>query len=144
MMDKEKQVLKPPFLMVKRFVVRSGSKFVYDQTFKLGINIIRGDNTTGKSTIVDLMYFALGAELTEWTTEQEKCDETLIEVRLNYQPYCLKREITETGKSAMYIYEGELDDALKEASKWYRFPNVRSDSTQSYSQKLFELLPEFR
>lgn len=140
MTDKEKRILKPPFLMVNRFVVRSGSKFVYDQTFKLGLNIIRGDNTTGKSTIVDLMYFALGAELTEWTTEQEKCDETLIEVRLNYQPYCLKREITETGKSAMYIYEGNLENALKETSKWYRFPNVRSDSTQSYSQKLFELL----
>ncbi|MGB0662706.1 MAG: hypothetical protein ACPGMR_02820 [Pontibacterium sp.] len=140
MMGKEKPMLKPPFLMVKRFVVRSGSKFVYDQTFKLGLNIIRGDNTTGKSTIVDLMYFALGAELTEWTTEQEKCEETLIEVRLNYQPYCLKREITTTGKSAMYIYEGDLDNALKDVSTWYRFPNVRSDSTQSYSQKLFELL----
>lgn len=140
MMDKENQMLKPPFLMVRRFVVRSGSKFVYDQVFKLGLNIIRGNNTTGKSTIVDLMYFALGAELTEWTTEQEKCDETLIEVRLNYQTYCLKREITQTGKSAMYIYEGELNDALKDVSKWYRYPNVRSDSTQSYSQKLFELL----
>jgi chromosome segregation ATPase len=140
MMDKEKEVLKPPFLMVKRFAVRSGSKFVYDQTFKLGLNIIRGDNTTGKSTIVDLMYFALGAELTEWTTEQAKCDATLIEVRLNYIPYCLKREISDTGKSAMFIYEGELNDALKDESKWYRYPNVRSDSTQSYSQKLFELL----
>ena len=140
MTDKNDKKLSPPFLMVKRFAVRRGENMVYDQNFKLGINIIRGDNTTGKSTIVDLLYFALGAELTEWTTEQEKCDETLIEVCLNYLPFCLKREITESGKSAMYIYEGVLDDALNDLSKWFRFPNARSDSTQSYSQKLFEVL----
>ena len=104
MMDNKEQKLSPPFLMVKRFAVRRGENMVYDQNFELGLNIIRGDNTTGKSTIMDLMYFALGAELTEWTTEQEKCDETLIEVRLNYMPFCLKREITESGKSAMFIY----------------------------------------
>lgn len=140
MTDNNEKKLSPPFLMVKRFAVRRGEKMVYDQNFKLGLNIIRGDNTTGKSTIVDLMYFALGAELTEWTTDQEKCDETLIEVHLNYMPFCLKREITESGKSAMYIYEGKLDDALKDLSRWYRFPNARSDSAQSYSQKLFEIL----
>lgn len=140
MMDNNSEMQMPSFLMVKRFLVRRGENFVYDQEFRLGINIIRGDNTTGKSTIVDLMYFSLGAELTEWTTEQAKCDETLIEVQLNYSSYCLRREITETGKSAMYIYEGKFDNAIKDASKWYRFPNVRNDSTQSYSQKLFELL----
>lgn len=140
MTDRNVQKLSPPFLMVKRFAVRRGDYFVYDQNFKLGLNIIRGDNTTGKSTIVDLMYFALGAELTEWTTEQEKCDETLIEVCLNYMPFCLKREITESGKSAMYIYQGILNDALSDMSKWFRFPNARSDSTQSYSQKIFEIL----
>ena len=130
----------PPFLMVKRFAVTKGNGFVYDQTFNLGINIIRGDNTTGKSTIMDLMYFSLGAELTEWTTEQELCDETIIEVHLNYQPYCLKREITETGKSAMFIYEGRMDDGLSDLTNWFRFPCARNSETQSYSQKLFELL----
>lgn len=139
-MTKKEKKLSPPFLMVKRFAVRSGERMVYDQSFKLGLNIIRGDNTTGKSTIVDLMYYALGAELTEWTTEQERCDETLIEVRLNYMPFCLRREITGSGKSAMFIYEGGLDEALKDLSKWYRFPNARNNTTQSYSQKLFEIL----
>jgi len=133
-------VISPPFLMIERFVVTRGDQFVYDQKFNLGLNIIRGTNTTGKSTIMDLMYFALGAELTEWTTEQELCDETIIEVHLNYVPYCLKREITETGKSAMYVYEGHMNEALSDLSKWFRYPNARSDSVQSYSQKIFELL----
>lgn len=139
-MDSEVTIISPPFLMIKRFVVQRGNSFVYDQRFKLGLNIIRGDNTTGKSTIMDLIYFALGAELTEWTTEQELCDETLVEAHLNYVPYCLRREITKTGKSAMYIFEGDMDKALSDSSKWFRYPNVRSKSVQSYSQKIFELL----
>lgn len=129
-----------PFLMVKRFSVRRGNQFVYDQTFKLGINIIRGDNTTGKSTIMDLMYFALGGELAEWTTEQSLCDETIIEVQLNYIPFCLRREIIATGKSSMYFFDGVMEIALADATKWYRYPIVRSQRVLSYSQKLFELL----
>lgn len=140
MTDNVTDIISPPFLMIKRFVVKRGNRFVYDQQFKLGLNIIRGDNTTGKSTIMDLMYFALGAELTEWTTEQSACDETIIEVHLNYSPYCFKREITETGKSAMFVFEGRMDNAFLNVSKWFRFPSVRSDSTQSYSQEIFELL----
>ncbi len=126
--------------MVKRFSVRRGNQFVYDQTFKLGINIIRGDNTTGKSTIMDLMYFALGGELAEWTTEQSLCDETIIEVQLNYIPFCLRREIIATGKSSMYFFDGVMEIALADATKWYRYPIVRSQRVLSYSQKLFELL----
>lgn len=140
MTDSKEETISPPFLMIKRFVVKRGDNHVYDQTFKLGLNIIRGDNTTGKSTIMDLMYFALGAEITEWTTEQELCDEAIMEVQFNYIPYCLRREITDTGKSAMYIFEGTMGEALSDASKWFRFPNARSDSVQSYSQKMFELL----
>ncbi|MFK7828134.1 MAG: hypothetical protein AB8B57_00005 [Congregibacter sp.] len=140
MTDRDLQPILPSFLMVTRFVVRKGDQFVYDQAFKMGLNIIRGDNTTGKSTVMDLMYFALGAELTEWTTEQSLCDETLIEVRVNYSPFCLRREITETGKSAMYFYEGVIDDAMVDAAKWYRYPTMRSGKVQSFSQKLFELL----
>lgn len=140
MTHREENKLAPPFLMVKRFAVRRGKSFVYDQEFRLGLNIIRGDNTTGKSTIMDLMYFALGAELTEWTTEQSLCDETIVEVHLNYQPYCVRREITDTGKSAMFFYEGSMSQALSDSVGWFRYPSVRSEAVQSYSQKLFELL----
>jgi DNA repair exonuclease SbcCD ATPase subunit len=139
-MDKKENVITPPFLRIKRFAVMRGGQFAYDQQFNLGLNIIRGTNTTGKSTIMDLIYFSLGAELTEWTTEQALCDETIIEIHLNYAPFCLKREITETGKSAMYIFEGQMEEALSDLSKWFRYPNARGDKVQSYSQKIFEVL----
>lgn len=129
-----------PFLSVKRLLVLKSGQAVYDQDFKLGVNIIRGDNGTGKTTIMDLLYFALGAELTDWTEEQERCDETIVEVLLNYRSYVLRREIVESGKSAMYFYEGTVDDALKDSEHWLRYPSMRSADTHSYSQQLFDLL----
>ncbi|CAM3694523.1 AAA family ATPase [Halomonas casei] len=129
-----------PFLQVKRFCVLKSGGFVYDQPFKLGVNIIRGDNGTGKSTIMDLLYFALGAELSDWTDEQERCDETLVEVLINYKPFTFRREIVSSGKSAMYLFEGTIDAALASGSNWFRFPYARSSDTHSYSQEIFNLL----
>lgn len=129
-----------PFLLVKRLLVLKSGKAVYDQDFKLGINIIRGDNGTGKTTIMDLLHFALGAELTDWTEEQERCDDTIVEVLLNYHSYVLRREIVESGKSAMYFYEGTVDEALQDSEHWLRYPSMRSSDTHSYSQQLFDLL----
>ena len=129
-----------PFLAVQRLLVLKSGQAVYDQDFQLGVNIIRGDNGTGKTTIMDLLYFALGAELTDWTEEQERCDVTMVEVLLNYRPYVLRREIVESGKSAMYFYEGAIDDALKDSEHWLRYSNIRSADTHSYSQQLFDLL----
>tara|TARA_R100001369_G_C3325403_1_gene169660 strand:- start:3587 stop:5506 length:1920 start_codon:yes stop_codon:yes gene_type:complete len=129
-----------PFLSVKRLLVLKSGRAVYDQEFQLGVNIIRGDNGTGKTTIMDLLYFALGAELTDWTEEQERCDETMVEILLNYRSYVLRREIVESGKSAMYFYEGTVDDTLKDSEHWLRYPNMRSADTHSYSQQLFDLL----
>nr|WP_319491716.1 AAA family ATPase [uncultured Desulfobacter sp.] len=48
-------------LFIKRFAIYSNSRFVYDQEFHTGVNIIRGVNGTGKSTITDLLSYALGA-----------------------------------------------------------------------------------
>lgn len=139
-MDKIHRDSVRPFLQVKRFCVVKSGGFVYDQPFQLGVNIIRGDNGTGKSTIMDLLYFALGAELGDWTDEQERCDETLVEVLINYKPFTFKREIVSSGKSAMYIFEGTIDAGLTAGSNWFRFPYARSTDTHSYSQEIFNIL----
>ncbi|HFN5082617.1 TPA: AAA family ATPase [Pseudomonas aeruginosa] len=131
---------KVPTLFVTRFIVIKSGQFVYDQTFKLGVNIIRGDNGTGKSTIMDLMYYGMGAEVTDWTEEQITCDETIVEVKLNYKTFSLKREITETGKAAMFLYEGNAEAALADHLNWFRYPNARNKDTHSYSQQLFLLM----
>lgn len=56
-----------PHLFVERFAVSRNDIFVYDQNFHKGVNIIRGWNGTGKSTVVDLLSYALGSVITDWT-----------------------------------------------------------------------------
>jgi len=129
-----------PTIIVNRFVILRDNRFVYDQVFHKGINIIRGDNGTGKSTVMDLLYYGLGAEVKKWTIEQERCTHTLIEVLINNHLLCLRREITDTGKSPMYFFEGGSEAALKDMKNWLQYPNRRSDSKHSYSQQLFEML----
>jgi hypothetical protein len=121
-------------------VILAGSKRVYDQPFHTGINILRGWNTTGKSTVMDLLVFGLGAEFTSWNEYQSKCDWVIVQLNINGFILTVKRERTETGKSAMLFFEGTIDESQKDAENWQRFPSRRSDEKHSYSQQLFEML----
>ena len=70
------------YLVVKRLLVSSRTKTVYDQEFFQGVNIIRGDNGTGKSTVLDLLFFVLGGDVKDWTEEQSRCDYVMCEVEV--------------------------------------------------------------
>jgi DNA repair exonuclease SbcCD ATPase subunit len=129
-----------PIIILKKLMVFRNGGIAYDQKFKYGVNIIRGDNGTGKSSVMDFLYYGLGAEITEWNEHQAKCTHTLIEVMFNYKSMCLKREITDTGKAPMFIYDGAIDKALSDEENWFRYPNARNKETHSYSQQIFELL----
>ena len=127
-------------LFVKRFSVSKSGRFLYDQEFHYGVNIIRGVNGTGKSTVVDLMSYALGAVLTEWTKEQLSCDWVIAEVMLNDSIFCLKRGIAESGQAKMDIFEGVFEDALNTVTGWTQYSMRRSNERHSFSQQIFELL----
>ncbi len=127
-------------LFVERLVILSGGKRVYDQPFHSGINILRGWNTTGKSTVVDLLVFGLGAEITSWNEHQNKCEWVIVEITLNGLILSVKREIIPSGKSPMFFFEGTIDESQQDAENWQRFPNRRSAEKHSYSQQLFEML----
>ncbi|EAQ5910878.1 hypothetical protein FEF66_23320, partial [Salmonella enterica] len=129
-----------PHLFIERFVVSRNEKFVYDQSFHKGVNIIRGWNGTGKSTIVDLISYALGAVITDWTQHQSYCDNVFVQVLLNGIRVTLKRNIIENGLSKMYLHEGTIDSAIKLNAQWTGYPYRRSDTMHSFSQQLFELL----
>jgi hypothetical protein len=127
-------------LSVTRFAVYGAGKFVYDQTFHSGVNIIRGENGTGKSTIMDLLNYGLGSEIADWTDEQEKCDWVITEVDINGQPISLKRNITNTGQERFLFFDGDMENALGSVEGWKKFPMRRNSETHSYSQHMFELL----
>ncbi|HCF5318799.1 TPA: ATP-binding protein [Pseudomonas aeruginosa] len=40
----------------------SGAQFGFSTTFQKGLNIIRGSNSSGKSTIVNCLLYSLGME----------------------------------------------------------------------------------
>lgn len=127
-------------LFIERLVILAGSKRVYDQPFHPGINILRGWNTTGKSTVMELLVFGLGAEFTLWNEHQSKCDWIVVQLNINGFTLTVKRERTETGKSPMLFFEGTIDESMKDSENWQRFPSRRSDDKHSYSQQLFEIL----
>jgi hypothetical protein len=127
-------------LFVNRFAVCKSNRFVYNQEFHTGVNIIRGANGTGKSTIVDLLSYALGAIISEWTEEQRGCDWVMVEVALNDIIFCLKRDITDSGQAKMSIFEGAFNDALSTVADWTQYSMRRSDDRHSFSQQIFELL----
>ncbi len=127
-------------LRLNRLVILRRSHHVYDQYFHKGVNIIRGWNSTGKSTIMDFFVYALGYELTSWTEEQLMCDSVVAEVFINNIPLCLKRDITETGQAPMYIFEGDFDTSAKDSINWTKYSSRRTHERHSYSQQLFEIL----
>lgn len=127
-------------LRVSRLVILRGSHRIYDQPFHKGVNIIRGWNSTGKSTIMDFLVYALGYELSSWTEEQLLCDSVIAEIFINDIRLCLKRDITETGQAPMLIFEGDFEAAAKDSVNWTKYSSRRSGERHSYSQQLFELL----
>lgn len=129
-----------PTLFIERFMVLRDDKTIYDQPFHKGVNIIRGENSTGKSTVMDLLFYGLGGELKEWTEEQELCTHVLVEVLMSGRRFCLKREIRETGKAAMHFFEGDTQSSFNDTRNWFRYPNQRSDSKHSYSEQMFDVM----
>jgi len=72
-----------PSIWLSRLTVLKTGKAVYDQRFHLGVNIIHGENGSGKSTIADFIFFALGGDHTDWRQQASMCDFTLAEVCIN-------------------------------------------------------------
>ncbi|NNU33697.1 AAA family ATPase [Mucilaginibacter sp. S1162] len=53
---------------------------VYDESFHKGVNIIRGENSSGKSTIANFIFYILGGFFNNWTTEASKVHRYLLKL----------------------------------------------------------------
>lgn len=49
-------IKKPSYLKLNRLVITKAGKQLYDEKFHDGINIIRGEHSVGKSTILDMIF----------------------------------------------------------------------------------------
>jgi uncharacterized Zn finger protein (UPF0148 family) len=130
-----------PTLIVKRVVVQRNGISVYDESFHRGVNIIRGENSSGKSTILNFIFYGLGGDLTDWSEVAALCSKVLIEVNVNNNSATLSRDVSMTRGQPMDIFGGTYDAALRAtAAEWVRFPYAKSVNRESFSQALFRLL----
>lgn len=136
-----------PSLLVSRVVIEANARAVYDESFHAGLNIIRGENSSGKSTILNFIFYGLGGDLAEWSAAARRCTRVTIEAQLSGKPVTLARDISDTAGQPMDMFGGPYALAQRAPrAEWVRYPYRRSDSRESFSQAIFRLLtfPEIR
>lgn len=137
-----------PFLKLNRLIIfTKNGKIAYDENFNDGINIIRGQNSSGKSTIGNFIFYVLGGDFKKWTTASLHCGDVYAEVFINSEPITLKRVISEKGNQPMSIFWGTYEESKTAGSEgWQIYSYSRSDTKKSFSNALFLSLgfPELR
>ena len=130
-----------PFIIVNRLIVTKGIRIVYDENFHHGVNIIRGKNSSGKSTIADFIFYALGGELSKWKEEASSCSHTYIEVNLSGKCFTFRREVRESSQTGMDIIAGTYDSSKnKTITDWLRYPYSSTENKESFYQIIFKEL----
>ncbi len=115
--------------------------------FHMGLNILAGENSSGKTTAIRFIAFALGAENISFNNEALLCDTVYLEVNANNTTITLSRNVSEEIMRPLAIFWGNMEQALAAgASNWQLFPFKRSESKKSFSQIIFQILelPELR
>lgn len=138
----------------RMIVVGSDNHYAYDEVFHRGVNIIRGQNSSGKSTIIRFIFFVLGGCYSDFVPEAMACKSVIAEVEINGTLLTLKRELekTDDGRvnkyASMYIYYGGIEDYKTDnrPAKWQKFGYKTTSDRRSFSNALFEAmgLPEFK
>lgn len=136
-----------PTLHVRKLRVFRGAMVAYAADFHTGVNIIRGHNASGKSTVIDFLFYALGGDGVQWKSEALLCSDVVVEVLINGAPLTLRRMVNGNAKNALSLFWGDFDAASAAPfNSWETYPYQRSTSKESFSQILFRLLklPELR
>lgn len=123
---------------LKRLRVMQSGTPVYDQKFHLGVNIIRGENGSGKSTVADFVFYILGGEFDNWKTVAANCDEVQAEIGTASGVLTLKRSV-DRAQTPISVFYGSFDEAVEQGlDGWQSYPIRRTASGQeSFSQIMF-------
>jgi len=137
-------------LFLQRLVIYTNSgKVAYDEKFHKGVNIICGDNSSGKSTITHFIFFALGGEFNDFVPEARECQVVYAEIEANGTVLTLKRyiEINERTKNinsriAIHIFWGDFEESLNPPPQkyWQKYEYNTTPRKKSFSNVLFEIL----
>lgn len=124
-------------LRINRLRILKAGQAVYDECFHSGVNIIRGENGAGKSTISDFIFYVMGGEYDNWKNAAQRCDEVQAEICTKGGIVTIKREVG--GKQTpAYLFYGSMSEAENNGlDGWERYPIRRSENSESISQILF-------
>jgi len=131
-----------PTIEIKKIVVSANNGTpVFDMDFHSGLNVIRGENSSGKSTIMDFLFYGLGGDLQNWREAALDCDEVTVEVVLNGRTATFKRAVKDSKSQPMRIFPGPFAEADKSSTEgWGIFPFRRTSQKESFSQIIFRWL----
>ncbi|WP_297333442.1 AAA family ATPase [Flavobacterium sp.] len=136
-------------LFINRLAVLAKSgEIAYDQEFHHGVNIIRGDNSSGKSTITNFIFYILGGDFTDFVPEARRCSEVYAETQMNGATITLKREIIfddsnrVKSRTPMYFYWGEYEESRNPPpdKQWQKFGYNSYPEVKSFSNVIFDNL----
>lgn len=127
------------FFALKRLQITQGSHIAYDQTFHRGVNIIRGENSSGKSTISDFIFYGLGGEFDRWKDAARYCTAVRLEIECEQATLTVHR-VVGTKLEPTFVFYGGLEESLgKSVDHWQRVPIRRPSGGKdlSFTQVLF-------
>jgi hypothetical protein len=123
---------------LNRLRVIQGGNPVYDQRFHTGVNIVRGKNGSGKSTIADFIFYALGGEFENWKSVAANCDEVQAEISTASGVITVKRSIGKAQTPAMVFFGAFEEAAAQGLDGWQSYPIRRqAGGKESFSQIMF-------
>ncbi len=135
------------FLLRLRILTEEGA-VAYDEKFHKGVNIIRGDNSSGKSTITHFIFFVLGGAFNDFVPEARQCATVFAEVEINGLIFTIKRNLEKDEKgninkiSSLYFFWDNMDVALNppENQYWQKFGYSTTQKKKSFSSVMFDSL----
>lgn len=130
------------------YIQTEDGRVAYDEIFHKGVNIIRGDNSSGKSTITHFIFYVLGGFFNDFVPEAYKCSMVQAEIEMNNVVFTIKRYLDKDkdGKintlSPMFFYWGDMEESFNPPidKKWQKFGYKTTDNRKSFSNVLFENL----
>ncbi len=136
-------------LFVNRLIIFSSTGLIaYDENFHHGVNIIRGENSSGKSTITNFVFFVLGGDFIDFVPEAKKCRDVYAETYMNGEIVTIRRsiELDENNRvrsrTPMYFYWGDYEESKNPSPEksWLKFGYNSYPEIKSYSNVIFDNL----
>lgn len=129
-------------------IITEEEKVAYDEIYHKGVNIIRGDNSSGKSTITHFIFYVFGGAFNDFVPEARKCSHVIAEVEMNGAIFTIKRYIEKdeegniSTQSPLYFFWGLMQESFNPPvdKVWQKFGYKTTENRKSFSNVLFENL----